>query len=680
MIGNTLTPRFIPKKIQPTNEQKTFQTAQKRFILADANAGAAKTTTLALRIAESIYRGRSPESVLALVFTDAAKQALIAHLKAIGLAKAVVSRLAIETFDDLAKVILQKIEGTSVKSCITNEELKPHAEEALAEAIERNPSLVEGGAFNLNSDNATITQFLNLQLRIKATLSLYAPRYDVSEYNFSDYLEEIGVPPSYHSWYREYERLRSCNTEKVKFRGRFDSTYDLVCLMEDDPPLRDLLPIYSVIVADELHDLNEAAFRLLVMLIRRGNAFFSGAGDKDQVIYSWSGADPQFLRNRFQEEFPSLQIYPLTASYRYGFELSEAISFVKRKACSSALSTRTRIQVSTYDHLDPMACTQKLVDIFKETKNASPLYQTTILLRDRDQSVRVENALFQANIPYKFVGMESYLLTPEVLMLRGMVAVAMKNLHLVADKKMRGDIYEALTTFAEIHETKELIPGQNSREIISENPEFLEGFLTNKLEKSTNQVKTHATRAAVDYLRGLSAEASAGEVLRRVAETMGLKNTARRIYVDRTYADVVVNSIEGFIDVCESSGITLGGFAEWIREREAALADERASKVTISCVDHVKGLEFSHVIIPFLGVEDFPRRGFGSLEEENRFYVAITRAIDRLTLITPTVTQQQSKYVGAMQIEKAISRGKNLAQKARIQAEIKERKQDDEDS
>ncbi|MDD2874795.1 MAG: UvrD-helicase domain-containing protein, partial [Azoarcus sp.] len=63
------TPRFHPVGFAPTTEQRTIQTHSARYIIAMANAGAAKTTTLALRIAESVKRGVSPDHIAALCFS-----------------------------------------------------------------------------------------------------------------------------------------------------------------------------------------------------------------------------------------------------------------------------------------------------------------------------------------------------------------------------------------------------------------------------------------------------------------------------------------------------------------------------------------------------------------------------------------------------------------------------------
>ncbi len=66
-------PRFTPQGLIPTPEQTAIQLAQHKVVLVDANAGAAKTTTLAIRIGEALARKLAPEQILALTFTPEAR-------------------------------------------------------------------------------------------------------------------------------------------------------------------------------------------------------------------------------------------------------------------------------------------------------------------------------------------------------------------------------------------------------------------------------------------------------------------------------------------------------------------------------------------------------------------------------------------------------------------------------
>ena len=630
----------------PTAEQIAIQTAQKKVVLIDANAGAAKTTTLALRLAEALHRGRPPERMLALVFTEAARVALRQRLLDVGVPLGVVKRLTIATFDAFAAQVLLQMEGMQVAGMRSNEELRPVAWEALEVVSEK---YAHRYPLEINTTNAAIAEFLKLQLRTKARLDFHTPDFETN--TLDDNLEMLGMSRTHYLWLREYEGLRGADTGDIQFRAPFDATYDLVRMLMDDEPLRNQLPQYQIIVADELHDLNEASFRLLTMLIRRGNAFFCGAGDKDQVIYTWSGADHRFLRLRFEQEFPALQRLPLTASYRYGPQLAQSVGVLKNKPSVSALTRGTPVELLHYDHTQPQACSAQLIAALEHAHAGT----TAILLRDRDQSIRVETALFQNGIAYGLVDMSSYLLAQEVLMLRGMMAIARKDLHAITSGPRRGEILEALVAFAEIPFTRTEL--QQAKADVASYPDLLEGFLTNQLGKSVNQDKAALTLAAVDYLRAQPADAPAGAALQQVSAMLQLEQTARRIYVDPAQARVVARALHGFIAVCTESGVAVQGFAGWLADMEEAVTVSTGkAKLVIACIDQIKGLEYNHVILPYLALDEFPRSKTDPLEEENRFYVAATRARDRLTILAPQDPAFQSRYIAALQLP--VAKGK----------------------
>ena len=102
----TSTVAFAAKSITPTPEQLAVQTASAQTLLIEANAGAAKTTTLALRMAESWQRGTAPDAFLALVHTDTACLALHAALRKIGVPAPVRQRMRIATFEQFCTRML----------------------------------------------------------------------------------------------------------------------------------------------------------------------------------------------------------------------------------------------------------------------------------------------------------------------------------------------------------------------------------------------------------------------------------------------------------------------------------------------------------------------------------------------------------------------------------------------
>jgi superfamily I DNA/RNA helicase len=63
-------------------------------------------------------------------------------------------------------------------------------------------------------------------------------------------------------------------------------------------------------------------------------------------------------------------------------------------------------------------------------------------------------------------------------------------------------------------------------------------------------------------------------------------------------------------------------------------------------------------MLPCLEEGAFPLSGCDPAEESNRFYVAVTRVRDELTLYVPDNPARVSSFVKAMGIDKAIARGR----------------------
>ena len=75
-------------------------------------------------------------------------------------------------------------------------------------------------------------------------------------------------------------------------------------------------------------------------------------------------------------------------------------------------------------------------------------------------------------------------------------------------------------------------------------------------------------------------------------------------------------------------------------------------------VEAAKGQEFQAVMLPYLEAGAFPMAGCDRAEESNRFYVAITRVRDELSLYVPAAAERVSPFVEAMQVGKAVARGR----------------------
>lgn len=649
-------PRFTPQGLIPTPEQTAIQLSQSKIVLVDANAGAAKTTTLAIRIGEALARKLAPEQILALTFTPEARDVMRQRLIDVGVPQALVARVAVLTFEDFAARQLDAIDGDNLRLCAEARQLKQYALAAVDRAGDRYAGRVDG--LELHTHSIALSQFLDVKLGLKATMALAT---DVEYMGLDEIAELLGVPLSDYLTTVEYETLRLDGGAGAVFRGPFDATYDLACNLDAGGRLAERFPDYRLVLCDELHDLNEAAFRILDALIGRPQCFFVGAGDKDQVIHAKLGASEEYLNRRFAERYPKLARYPLTYSYRHGPHLAYAMAEFKHKAVESSLPTHTQIRQAHY--ATPAECAQQAVAAVRQWKADGHAYDgCAILIRDRHQSMVIENALIEADIDYRTPAMAGYLQRDEILFLRGMLAIALKDFAAVKSEQVRGAIVDAMTAFSEMKfSTRRL---DNFKAQILKDPALLgELFLIEDDRRDGDDggyrdVASQATkRAVIDaiaWLTALDPATPAAAVLTELCERVKLVATARRIFVRPYDAGVVNKSVAGLLESAAASGQSLRDFWSAMNAREAFIRRKRERKaVLIECVANAKGKEFEHVIMPFLQDDEFPNPTQPRRDEENLFYVGATRARARLTLLSPADPARRSAFIAAMRLQQS---------------------------
>ncbi|MFA5490051.1 MAG: ATP-dependent helicase [Candidimonas sp.] len=654
-------PRFVPSRLVPSDEQRAIQLSRHRITLVEANAGAAKTTTLALRIGEAIARGMPPEQILALVFTPEAKDVMHVRLRDVGIPYATVRRIHIQTVEEFAASMLERLDD-GVRRIASRHGLKPY----VLRAIERVGAQYAGRVdyLDIRTHAVAISQFLDGLALLKATMAL---RDDVEDLSLEEAARHMGVPVTDYLTALEYETRRLA-LGAAAFRGPQDAVYDLACRLSDDPDVRQAMPAYRLVVGDELHDMNEAAFRVFRALLDIEGLYFVGAGDKDQVIYAKLGADEKYMSHGLTQGRAHAARLPLTATYRHGPHLAYAIEAFKQKPVESSLPLLTEIQVCAYDDLDPDECGTRVVEAVQawRRENAS-ISGCAVLIRDRHQSVVVENALMHADIGYSAQGMSSYLQREEILFLRGMMAIALSNLGAVASQDVRKAVVEALALYGEIALTpRELEQAKND---IAKDPANLGSFFSGHIQRHAEDRTKSRIADAVGFMQSVDAGAPAARTLTEVCRRLDLATLAQRIYIDPYDASVIARSVQGFIDIAEKRGLDLRAFAEWIAAAEG-FADGKRGKtlVVLACVENVKGREYDHVILPFLERGEFPSRMRSGRQEENLFYVAVTRARKKLTLVAPADPQRRSPYISALRLSATRSRANMALERNQRQA------------
>lgn len=683
----TSTARYIPTAFRPTEEQIRIQTAHDRIVIVEANAGAAKTTTLALRIGEVLALGIKPQEILALVFTREARDVLRRCLVEVGISQKLASLVRVDTFEGFSGAVLSDLEGGDIRQLDSPSEMRKHVVVAIERVSDK--FRYKFDSLEISTHNIAVSQFLDVQLSSKARMALNQEWQDEEP---EERATVAGITLTHLLCIEEYEHLRCGVSDEPKFRGPFDATYDLARYLTSRPEVRDALPACRIILCDELHDMNEAAFRILIALLEKGRSYFIGAGDRDQVIHATHGADARFLRDRFECHFPKVRRFPLTASYRHGPHLSLAMGKLKNKPSESGLEIKTDIVRLTYPDGDWGQGADRVVQAVRDWVDKHDSTEScAILIRDCHQSIAIENALRHEGIEYRCMGMKGYLQRDEILFMRGMLAIALGGLSAVQSMEVRKSIVEALVVFGDIdlsniydHDIDidlrldQQAALERTRTEIAERPELLNVFFSSALFKRGELGIRDRMIDAVEFLHSVPPDAPADEVLKAIWDQIRMDAIIKRVYVYPDESDVVLRSVDGFVKLAGESGLSLKEFSDSLGRMETDFTDRQTqhsrNPVILERVETSKGKEYGHVIMPFLEGGEFPRASADFANEENLFYVGATRARARLTLVHPLTPARQSVFIERMDIGLVLSAkiGKSISKKS-TQVDKKER-------
>ncbi|MES2886892.1 MAG: UvrD-helicase domain-containing protein, partial [Pseudomonadota bacterium] len=314
---------YQPTAIIPTAEQSAIQSLKHKRVLVEANAGAAKTTTLALRVAQALARGAEPQRLLVLTYTAAAVQAFFKALDLIGVSTPRRQGLRVQTFDAFCAHRLEDIEGSGVPFLATPEQLRTHVLQATQTLLDDPRESHPQALWPHIGSEAAVESLLEAFACLKGTL-LLAMQSTQARFTPESALAQWGQD---YTVLRAFQRCESQRHDPVADRAAYrthgDATCDLALrLIDDDAVFDDPHPLalgLHLVVVDEMHDTNRAMFTVLQHVLRHNpRAAFVGVGDRDQVIHAVAGADAAFMGSAFEAEIGPAVRMPLTASYRFG--------------------------------------------------------------------------------------------------------------------------------------------------------------------------------------------------------------------------------------------------------------------------------------------------------------------------------------------------------------------------
>ncbi|MDC8770614.1 UvrD-helicase domain-containing protein [Roseateles albus] len=657
--------RFRTQAITITAEQEDIQASGEHSILIEAAAGTAKTTSLALRICEVLARGAAPRRMLALTFTPTACLALRRALQLVAGDSLMHKQVRVETFDAYAASVLQQVERVQGDRAVPPVRQLHSAEQARAyvwsaiEAVANNPLERHAEDLVLPSYGAEsyVGDFLRRIQSIKGRLAL---ELNPSEQGLDspDYAaDELGLDYSLLRVLRAYEHLRlDSGYEQANFRMPLDATYDLARLLRSDSiDSPEELPLgqFDGIFVDEMHDCNEAMFTLLRALLHRPEVYFCGVGDRDQVIHQHFGADARFMSRALDAELGRrLQRLPLSLSFRYGDKLAGWMAKLAAKPIAAQQLRQTELRMLSCDgpaQPTTAAAVVSALQTWRSEQRKDDVYSDcAVLLRHESQSVLLENALHAQGIAYQCMGFVSYLRRPEVLFVRSVYAIASGRLDTLGGAETRRLIPDALFEMTQTPPLKADDPDYQSADAFMREARAAAADSEQVLAKIFNQhILDWAPKPVKQRLQKALAVVQQGADFAAFLAALEMAKFGRDVFVEKERRDELGRHMKGLLAASAEHRSALDFFQslqaldEAQAQRVAARAEGKVFShkhksrptITLASAAHVKGLEFEHVLLPFLTQGVFPDAQAEPVGERNLFYVAATRAKGQLTLL-----------------------------------------------
>jgi ATP-dependent DNA helicase UvrD/PcrA len=616
-------------------------------VLILAGAGTGKTRVITFRIAHLIRRGVAPGHILAVTFTNKAAREMqerVARLlpREVQSPKPKVqseNRPTICTFHSLCVRILRRhIEKLGYKR---NFVIYDQSEQL--GAVKKILSSIS--AKGEKADPAAVLALLS---RFKNGGERAAVFADDSVRALAEHVQ------------RRYEStLRACNA--VDFDDLILLTLRL--FREHPDALTACREKFRYVMVDEYQDTNAAQFQL-VLALTQGHRNLCVVGDDDQSIYGWRGAEIANLLD-MEKFFPEVKVVKLEQNYRSTTTiLNTANAIIKnnvRRRGKSLWSNKgggAKILLQTHPNDEDEAREIVAQIEFKRLAQRAPWRDCAILFRTNQQSRPLETALRSAGVRYHLIGGQSFFDRREVKDFLAYLKIFLNphddiSLLRIANVPARGlsDVtMERL--LAASHERKESVFATMKNPLVAatfQNParKSIEAFVE-FVERTRKQI---CGAGAVYQPSAHSADATLQTWADRFLDEIDYFAELRRQEKDPENAEGRIRNLKELMATMDDGSLShpmaenrnegaLDGLQTFLEnitlDNEREEDENRGDAVTLITMHSCKGLEFRHVFI--VGLEDglLPHsrsKTEGTLDEERRlFYVAITRAMETLTL------------------------------------------------
>jgi DNA helicase-2/ATP-dependent DNA helicase PcrA len=637
------------------DEQLSAATAALGHNLIIASAGTGKTSTIVGRIAHLLQSGVEPSSILLLTFTNKAAGEMVARLERY-FPKKVVSKIEAGTFHAVSYRWLKEL----------------HPNLALKQPSELKTlfrSIYEKR--NFERMNLPLAPFSATFLYEMYSLYQNASLESFDVWFLEKYPEHEVIMDAYLDIAQEFER------EKVDYG--FASFNDLLLRIKSH--LEEHTIPFTEVLVDEYQDTNTLQGALIDEL--KPTSLFC-VGDYDQSIYAFNGANIENIAT-YSKRYPNAKVFTLKTNYR---STAPILSLANRVIERNERIYPKKLEVGRHGKTHP----PKLLmynDLFEQYKSIAqsikhthvPNDQIAVIFRNNSSADGIEACLREVGIPCKRKGGTSFFDAKEIKFLLDMLSLMVNPKDMMA--------------FIHVFEYASGVGSALSKEFFQcflhfGNGSFMQGVLYPKVQElpKLNPNKNvqlglfdddHEIGSATRFKHlDLPANIYGHPILKHpkiiqdgvkffkdfhvvMSAVKGLENPAqilRTIITSNLYGGIVdmLSTQRGRLKSGELDEEKKKLSKERIERKARLLLDlarpyrelrrfvnamvlgggelSEGEGVNLLTVHASKGLEFPEVFVVDLVDGRFPnRKMMSSIEEERRlFYVAVTRAKDKLYL------------------------------------------------
>jgi DNA helicase-2/ATP-dependent DNA helicase PcrA len=596
-------------------------TAPDGYNLILAGPGSGKTRVITFRVAYLVATGLAPDSIMLVTFTRRAAREMVRRLQPLIGERA--TRVWAGTFHHIGNRLLRRAAGLL--------------------GYEPNFTILDGedqlDIIRLAMDDAKLTGAGKLAPKPATLRHLISFSANINR-PLADVIEE--TDPELCEWEDEIEAVAAAYAKRKLAANCMDYDDLLIQwrrLIAEFPEERQRQAgMFRHILIDEMQDTNTVQAGVVEALAAAGAGNLTAVGDDAQSIYRFRGADYDNIL-RFPERHEGARIFNLDVNYR---STPQIVAFTRASIAHNTtgfpkdlVSARPEgarpLVIPTEDAYDEAALICQL--ILEAREKGLSLGQVAVLYRNHYDSILLQGEMLTRGIPYT---VRSGLRFFEQAHIKDVLAY----LRVVQNPKDEASWRRLLLLLPGIGPAKaaavfdhlsgngrplEAIESAAAMALVPPKSKgFFAGFVSD-LKQLVAADPEHNPSAAV------------GAILKGgYPATVRLKyeRPENRIADIEQFALLAAkyDSLERLIADFLLAGDVYG--------MDSVAGEEPGEVVVLSTVHQAKGLEWSSVFVPRLITESFPHRRAldepGGEDEERRiFYVAVSRAMNELTLTYP---------------------------------------------